>query len=888
MRPLSLRLKGFRSWAGDHTIDFDGRGLVGIVGPNGAGKSSLFDAVTFALYGRTVTAQNRTRRLINQNLDVASVDLTFATEGRLWRVVRTMRRRGGTDVGLYTASNVDNPDWEAAEGVDPLARTVTRRIEELLGVDFDGFRRSVLLAQGQFDLFLSAPPAERDQILKRVFGYDRIVEHIRSAARAAVAEHETETGRLEIEQVRLSARIDSNADIDGRLAHARGSHSELVERHRGLAELTRPWQTVTVQASENGRAVTDHTDRLRHVVDRRGVAAADRCLHRLTADLATLEAAASVLGTARVVYQDATAATVRAAERYTRCDPEQLRWTLDETDRAIAELERNDRDTQTVQREQETVRGRVADARRRRDRVATEAEETAADAASAADAAEETDRRISQLRAQARRAADTAHAANRLRAALTPGSQCPVCDSTVTDIPDHDDSDVDEDSEQLDALETEYRQLRRRLQNAERGATQARVELADARAAADAGQRLADELANREQRLADDRAATVNILHNMWGTDWRDGWRTRRAEHSRLRDERDRSFDTKLAARRDVIDREVEHAGAAATVTGTARTLRTAAERAGFRWERPDTPDRMAAAAEQFVDNHRRAIAFHARRRAISSRRVRNSRRLLDMWRSWVDIEPGTDLAHETVRVAADIRHWQRTIREYEETAAELETMRQRLAAVETLLEGHQHALDDARRVASDMTDSRFVKYLMDEHRARLIDVASRWLAELTDGRYRFSIDNGTISVADQVNAGSVRPASGLSGGEKFLSSLALAMALTETVTADGSRLGAFFLDEGFGTLDPEHLDLAMRGVETVAARTGTLVLVVSHVPEMRDRIDDLIVLERGPSGTTVLTAGDQVATPHPVATPPSTNQATGNVRRRGKEAQDE
>jgi exonuclease SbcC len=92
-----------------------------------------------------------------------------------------------------------------------------------------------------------------------------------------------------------------------------------------------------------------------------------------------------------------------------------------------------------------------------------------------------------------------------------------------------------------------------------------------------------------------------------------------------------------------------------------------------------------------------------------------------------------------------------------------------------------------------------------------------------------------------------------LSGGETFLASLALALALAEIVSREGGRLDAFFLDEGFGSLDAEHLDLAMRGIERlVATETDRLVVLVSHVPAMREWIEDLIVLDRdGVTGAT-------------------------------------
>ena len=101
----------------------------------------------------------------------------------------------------------------------------------------------------------------------------------------------------------------------------------------------------------------------------------------------------------------------------------------------------------------------------------------------------------------------------------------------------------------------------------------------------------------------------------------------------------------------------------------------------------------------------------------------------------------------------------------------------------------------------------------------------------------------------DLTAADAVRKADSLSGGETFLASLALALALAEMVTRTGGRLDAFFLDEGFGSLDPEHLDLAMEGVEALAAdNQDRLVVVVSHVPELRHRLEDLIELDRDPT----------------------------------------
>ena len=149
-------------------------------------------------------------------------------------------------------------------------------------------------------------------------------------------------------------------------------------------------------------------------------------------------------------------------------------------------------------------------------------------------------------------------------------------------------------------------------------------------------------------------------------------------------------------------------------------------------------------------------------------------------------------------------------------------------------------------RINSDLTDSRFIRFLLDDERARLAELGSEHFQRLSAGRYRFADDQ--FAIIDLTAADVTRRADSLSGGETFLASLGLALALAEMVAGTGGRLDAFFLDEGFGTLDPEHLDLAMEGIENlVADRANRLVVIVSHVPELRERIEDLIELERSP-----------------------------------------
>src|ERR1700693_4402248 len=172
MRPLELKLQGFRWYRDTVVFDWRGRRLGGIVGPIGSGKSTILDAVSFALYGKTPSIGGETRSLINQSSDQCHVELRFEVEGQIWRATRALRRRGqaGHTLALLGSDEAEPEVLETVTG----ERAVNDRVAQLLGMDFSAFCRSVLLAQNRFSEFLHATPTERDRVLKSVFGYDRL------------------------------------------------------------------------------------------------------------------------------------------------------------------------------------------------------------------------------------------------------------------------------------------------------------------------------------------------------------------------------------------------------------------------------------------------------------------------------------------------------------------------------------------------------------------------------------------------------------------------------------------------------------------------------------------------------------------------------------------
>ena len=127
--------------------------------------------------------------------------------------------------------------------------------------------------------------------------------------------------------------------------------------------------------------------------------------------------------------------------------------------------------------------------------------------------------------------------------------------------------------------------------------------------------------------------------------------------------------------------------------------------------------------------------------------------------------------------------------------------------------------------------------------------IANAQLEYLTLGRYQLKVEGiGKLTIVDRWNANEERPVETLSGGESFLTSLALALALSE-LSRGRAQINSLFLDEGFGTLDSETLDIAIAALEGLQMR-GRSIFLISHVGELTRRIPVRIAVEKMGNGS--------------------------------------
>lgn len=163
-----------------------------------------------------------------------------------------------------------------------------------------------------------------------------------------------------------------------------------------------------------------------------------------------------------------------------------------------------------------------------------------------------------------------------------------------------------------------------------------------------------------------------------------------------------------------------------------------------------------------------------------------------------------------------------------------------RAAQIDETLEVAEPFLATLDALAKLLTDGRFIGDLVREREKALLIEASRILKKLSNGRFGFGDD---FSVIDR-DSRRERAAETLSGGERFQASLALALALVEIATRSGGQLEAVFVDEGFGSLDAASLDQALTTLGAVAS-DGKLVALVSHLRQVAEYVDQVLLVER-------------------------------------------
>ncbi len=670
------------------------------------------------------------------------------------------------------------------------ARELDAAVVDLLGLDFDQFTKTVVLPQGEFARFLTETAESRQGLLRRLLGmelYREMGSVARDRAKAA------DTARTALAEHVHDRTVISDEMID--------------EQRSRTAEL----DALETSAHAAVEGVTNATE----LADE-----ATRVLDHATAELALLKAL------------KVPAAAVKLAERIDRAEREQAdarrgaeaaaQELADATEAAdahpgIADLEA------AIERLTE-LRGLRADlsreekalpkAERARDRMTKALERSELDVAQAEQA-------LADVRVRAGLAG--------VAELLSVGDDCPVCRQVIGDLPEHtpDDDVVTAEAHLAEAVDARD-ELRNELRDSEREVDRVELDL----------ERLTAQIEAVEAQLegtVDEKEAKSQL---------------REAKAlERTMDKARRGAEGALAKLQDVDARlaslDDESAELRQRLTEQRDQLISLA---------PPRPNEQSIAEDwtAFVDwaEQERERAAERRDEAKAAQKgatadVRDAKKTLDkLFAAVADETPEDPLRWvATERGAASAR----LDALVDEQAAQAKTL-DRIAGLErdASVAGELGRLLSARG---------FEQWLMRDVMHDLAVRATDRLLELSGGAYSLVTDGTDFAIRDHRNADEVRGARTLSGGETFLASLALALALSESVSELASvgapRIEAMFLDEGFGTLDQDTLDVVASAIEELGA-AGRMIGLVTHVAELADRIPTRFDVRKTASGSTV------------------------------------
>ncbi|MBP2134148.1 exonuclease SbcC [Methanomicrobium sp. W14] len=185
MKILKLRFSNLNSLYGEWSVDFTlpeytNDGIFAITGPTGAGKSTILDAVCLALYGQTPRLgkiSQGSNEIMSRKTGECFSEVIFGSAKGRFRCHWSQKRSYSKPDGNLQIPKHEISDADSGKILETSRNTVLKRIEDLTGMNFERFTRSVMLAQGDFAVFLNADPADRSPILEQITGteiYSRI------------------------------------------------------------------------------------------------------------------------------------------------------------------------------------------------------------------------------------------------------------------------------------------------------------------------------------------------------------------------------------------------------------------------------------------------------------------------------------------------------------------------------------------------------------------------------------------------------------------------------------------------------------------------------------------------------------------------------------------
>ncbi len=912
MRPLKLKMVGFGPYAGVQELDFDRLGSSGlylITGDTGAGKTTIFDAITFALFGEA-SGNNRNPSMLRSKYakeDMPTkVELTFAYSGKVYTVTRnpTYERAKIKGTGTTTES-------AGAELTYPDGRQVTKNgevdaaIREIIGLTREQFSQIAMISQGDFRKLLQADTKERQEIFRDIFKTDLYVllqNQLKEKAGEVRGQRDQASQSIRQYINGVTCDEDSVYALDAQKAkNGELPVTEVIELFRALLEQDR--QAELALEAELAAVEKELEQITSQLTQAEAYEAAKTVLAERVAEEAALSAQLEIARDALSAAQETVPEQEGMQSRIT--ETELLLPSYDELEAyraaraaAQAELAKAQTTQENAVKEKNDLTTEITGLRTEQKDLAdvsAEKEKLAAQLQQLGDRQKQFVDFLSGMEGLAREQAELAkrqegylkaeeassellreyevkeraflrEQAGIMASGLTAGMACPVCGSV--------------EHPRLAVL-------------AEDAPTEADVKAAKAKY--DTAQRRANEASNEAQKrkgmVDTTEGALAKELDSLIpGISLADGAKAAEEQENLLAMQIEGlnvqivALTKKMARREelDVLLPKKELLLRAAEETITVKTAKIASLTAKAESSEAQIhalrnklafPDKAAAEAEISA---LRAESDKLRQNLQTAETAHNQcKENLAGVRGTIEqlhkqLEGGVDIDTVQLRTKKDEYAAQKTV-----VMAKQKIVHTRISANETALQGvsakaaeverldkkyvWMKALSDTANGSVSGKDRVMLEtYIQTTYFERILARANIRLQKMSGGQYdlkrREEADNKKsqsgleLDIIDHINT-TERSVNTLSGGEAFLASLALALGLSDEVQmSTGIHLDTLFVDEGFGSLDSEALSKAYN---TLAGLTegNRLVGIISHVAELKEKIDKQIVVKKEKTG---------------------------------------
>ncbi len=904
MRPLKLTMQAFGPYAGRTELDLtavtDG-GLYLICGDTGAGKTMLFDAIAFVLYGEASGDTRESAMLRSKYAEIGVttlVEMTFEHRGEICEICREWGRerlkKGVPITEKSTEAWLKTPDGR----IVTKQKDVTAAVTELLGLNREQFRRTVMIAQGEFRELLFTDTDNRMKVLRRIFKTD-LYNTFSEKARTAAAEEKHRTESL---RERVASAAGMIGTTDGELIEVLGKmpYGDTVETERALDAAWEREEEKICRLEEQRVLLGSELTAARKLLakaenDKKNMVLLKNSEDALESAEKQLEEAVEAEQKTADLPEKAKELRERAAAHRSKTDDyrllDELMESLDDARKERAGWEaRGELLKKRIDREEEMIAA-LAEQTEMLLRKAAELEtcrprlelcraemKKNADGLARADEYAKLLRQIAEKEREYLRDAGCLKNAVReyeeihlrylsglagtLAASLTDGEPCPVCGSTEHPKP----AVCDELTVTRELLDRSKLQADHARDTAEKTAMQLNsMKTTAARLHEEVlafGEGNADQVVQALKQRGLELAQEELAIRNTEA-----GAKKAAADLVPAEDKLER-FRGQLKLDSDELENCRTNLTQLTVLCGE-REKQAESMRQNLSFGSADELEREIHRLTDEAQSMEQIVKDTAQKRLDGEKSVESCRAAVRTLQEQLK-DSEADRAEELEKLAADTEALLDKVTEQVLTrrstlernrviggsltvnlteCAESEKRLMRLSLISDTANGTLKGKDKIKL-------ETFWQMRLFE---RIIRRANIRLMKMTDGRYelkrRTTADNQRektgleLDITDHWN-GTVRSVKTLSGGESFTASLALALALSDETEAEagGVHIDAMFIDEGFGSLDEESLDTAMAVLESTAGERS--VGIISHVAELRQRIPKKIMVTKTVSGS--------------------------------------